>query len=571
MKQRRALREEERAAIESSAVKWRICIYIRLSKEDSRNFGPGEKSDGKGRKSESVRNQKSILLSWIEEYFAPGTYEITGCFEDDGLTGTDDTRESFKRMLEAIEQGKGNCVVVKTLSRAFRNYSDQGYYLEEYFPSRNVRFISTMDSFVDTYADAEAVYGLDVPMYGLLNDRFAATTSRSVRRTLDDKRRKGKFIGAFPPWGFLKDPEDRNHLILDPQTAPIKVQMKDWILREGMSLAGVAKRLNSLGIPNPTRYKQMKGWKYKNPHALDNDGLWCASTVKNNLLNPMNLGHMVQGRQKVVSYKIHDKIPVPEEDWFIVRNTHEAVFSQEDYDQLRELLERDTRTANGQSTVHLFAGMIKCAECQKAMHRSHSRGHVYYKCRTRLEKSKEACNVRSIREDRLQEAVLEAVRMQISFTDPLKAAEKVAENENEDESLRELDELLEDRKREFENLQDLYDGLYDDWRSGELSEPEYRRMRERYADKMARQEELLANLGAERSVSVKNTSRNSAVFETFLQQKNIGRLDRPLLISFIDTIYVHPDNRITIKFRFKDELLRLTRTEERENETETSQ
>lgn len=150
-------------------------------------------------------------------------------------------------------------MIVKTLSRAFRNCSDQGYYLEEYFPSRNIRFISTMDPFVDTYTNADLIYNLDVPMYGVLNDRFAASTSRAVRRTFDDKRAKGKFIGAFPPWGFLENPEDKNHLILDSDTAPIKLQVRDWLLYEGMSLAGAAKRLNSLGIPNPTKYKQLKG------------------------------------------------------------------------------------------------------------------------------------------------------------------------------------------------------------------------------------------------------------------------------------------------------------------------
>ena len=194
----------------SAPPKWLICVYIRLSKEDTRNISRQVKNEQQ-LKSESIKNQKSILTSWIEDYFEPGTYEIVGFFEDDGLTGTDDTREDFMRMIGTIERSEGNCVVVKTLSRAFRNYSDQGYYLEEYFPSRNVRFISTMDSFVDTYTNSEAIYNLDVPMYGVLNDRFAATTSRAVRRTFDDKRSKGKFIGAFPPYGFLKDPENKNH------------------------------------------------------------------------------------------------------------------------------------------------------------------------------------------------------------------------------------------------------------------------------------------------------------------------------------------------------------------------
>ena len=121
--------------IDEVPFKWLICVYIRLSKEDARAVSKQAANETQLR-SESIKNQKSILTSWIEDYFEPGSYQIVGFFEDDGLTGTDDTRENFMRMIGAIERGEGNCVVVKTLSRAFRNYSDQGYYLEEYFPAK---------------------------------------------------------------------------------------------------------------------------------------------------------------------------------------------------------------------------------------------------------------------------------------------------------------------------------------------------------------------------------------------------------------------------------------------------
>lgn len=124
-----------------------------------------------------------------------------------------------------------------------------------------------------------------------------------VRRTFNDKRAKGIFIGAFAAWGFSKDSEEKGHLILDPDTVPIKIQMEDRILHERMSLRGVAKRLNSLGISNPTKDKELKGWKYYNPHA-------------------------------VVSYKIHNKVSGPESEWYIAEHTHEAAFTQEDFDAL---------------------------------------------------------------------------------------------------------------------------------------------------------------------------------------------------------------------------------------------
>lgn len=537
--------------------KWLICVYIRLSKEDTREAARQVKSEQQ-LKSESIKNQKSILTSWIEDYFEPGTYEIVGFFEDDGLTGTDDTRENFMRMIGTIESGQGNCVIVKTLSRAFRNYSDQGYYLEEYFPSRNIRFISTMDSFVDTYTNADAIYNLDVPMYGVLNDRFAASTSKAVRRTFDDKRAKGKFIGAFPPWGFLKDPEDKNHLILDPDTAPIKLQVKDWLLHEGMSLAGAAKRLNSLGIPNPTKYKQLKGWKYQNPQAKINDGLWTGATLKNELLSLMNLGHMVQGKQRVMSYKLHDKIAVPEESWFIKENTHEATYKQEDFDALCALLIRDTRTPNNKGVVHLFSGFVRCAGCAKAMSRSHCKNYVYYKCRTRIEKSKEACEPHTIREDRLEKAVLGAIQAQVQLVDSLAAiVDEINEAPAVDYSSKRLDKLLSDKGRELQRIRSVYDSLYGDWKLGEISDDEYRRMREQYKAGMDQVENAILNIKEEQKRLGDGVSTENPLFIEFLKYKNIQKLDRSVLVSLVDVIHVHEEKEITIKFLFEDELLRV--------------
>ncbi len=526
---------------------WRVCVYLRLSKEDTKSAA--QRCGNEPLKSESIRNQKSILSAWISDYFPPGSYEIAGFFEDDGLTGTDDDREGFLRMIDAIERGEGNCIVVKSLSRAFRNYADQGYYLEEYFPARNVRFISTMDSFLDTYIDADAVYRLDIPMYGVLNDRFAASTSHAVRRTFDDKRARGKFIGAFPPWGFLKDPQDKNHLILDPDTAPIKVKIKDWILDEGMSLNGAARRLNAMGIPNPTKDKQLKGWSYTNPHVRGNDGLWCGSTVKSVLLNPMNIGHMVQGRQRVVSYKIHDKIAVPKSCWVVVENTHQATFSQEDYDALCCLFQQDTRTANGSGTVHKFAGLVRCAVCQKAMHRSHCGERVYFKCRTRREKGARACPVKSIREDRLEAAVMRAVQVQLWISG---AEWRCSFGQNAAFSA--LERALAQRKAEMQRAQKIYDSLYGDWKLGEISQDEYRRMRVHYQEEIDRESAAVKAIEQEQKAAWK---RNKAFFSGQELSARHGAeicLDRGLLLLLAEGIYIHGKDAITIRFRFKNAL-----------------
>ncbi|MDR0964782.1 MAG: recombinase family protein [Clostridium sp.] len=524
---------------------WRVAVYIRLSREDGNE------------ESESVVNQKKILAEYLQQYFI-GEYEITDYYIDDGISGTDDTRADFMRMVQDIEHNKVNCMLCKTLSRAFRNYSDQGYYLEYYFPQKNVRFISTGDPKIDTFTNPEAITGLEVPITGLMNDRFAAKTSSDIRRTFNTKRRNGEFIGAFPPYGYLKDPENKNHLILDEEIVPIKRDMLQWFVCDGMSLSGIAKRLNEIGVPNPTAYKRSKGWQYCNPHIHDNDGLWTGTGVRRVLSDKINLGHMVQGKQRVVSYKVHDKISVPEEEWFIKENTHEPTFTQDEYDTVMRLLERDTRVPNGKREVHLFSGFMRCYDCRKALQRKSSRSNTYYMCRTNSEKSKTRCSAHSIREDVLESAVLEAVKSQIALVDSLSEIvdEINAKPEVNTQSQR-IEKSLKEKSRELDKAQSLTDGLYGDLKVGLINEKDYRRMKQKYDEQVEQIGIVIANLQEEQARMKQGVQKENPVFVQFRKYKNVQKLDRNLLVDLIDKIYVHENKEITISFLMEDELKKI--------------
>lgn len=472
------IRKDQIAATHSESrqrsVVWNLAPYIRLSREDGND------------ESESVVNQKKILAEFIDTEF-DGEYVIHDYYIDDGLSGTDDTRADFMRMVQDIEQGKVNCIVCKTLARAFRNYSDQGYYLEYYFPQKKVRFISTGDPKIDTFKNPDAITGLEVPITGLMNDRFASRTSSDIRRTFHMKRKKGEFIGAFAPYGFLKDPNNKNRLILDPEIVPIKRNMMNWVIVEKMSLSGIARRLNEMGIPNPSAYKRSIGWKYNSPNINKSDGLWVGTTVKDVLLSKANIGHMVQGKQKVVSYKVHDRVSTPEEEWYVAENVIEPTFTQEEYDMLVQLLKRDTRTANSKQNVYLLAGFVRCADCGKAMHRRATSKCelVYYACRTYVEKSKTACTRHSIREDELKEAVIASIRAQV---DLLQSLSDVVDTINQapavDTHSLSIEKMLKDRKRELEKAKSVADGLYVDWKTGEISREDYQRMKARFQEQI---------------------------------------------------------------------------------------
>jgi hypothetical protein len=529
-----------------SDIVWNIAVYIRLSREDGNE------------ESESVINQKKILSEYLESYFED-SFTITDYYVDDGLTGTDDTRENFMRLVGDIERGKVNCMICKTLSRAFRNYSDQGYYLEYYFPQKNVRFISTGDPKIDTYKNPEAITGLEVPITGLMNDRFAAQTSSAIRRTFNTKRRKGEFIGAFPPYGYLKDPKDKNHLILDMDIVPIKRDMLNWIIRDGMSLRGVAMKLNELGILNPSAYKRSLGWKYTSPTTRENDGMWTGDTVKRILIDKVNLGHMVQGKNRIVSYKVHDQIRVPESEWITKENTHEPTFTQEEYDCLMNLLRRDTRTANGERTVHLFSGFLKCYDCKKALQRSIARDRVYYACRTYREKTVKKCTKHSIRVDILESTVLEVIKSQIALIDSLSSiVDEINNAPVIDTQSARIEKLLTDKRKELIKTKQLSDGLYIDWKHGDINHEDYSRMKVRFDEQISAIKTNIENLEEEQLKMGQGVTTEEDIFKEFLKYKNIKKLERNLLVELVDTIYVHENKEITIKFRYENDLQRIT-------------
>jgi hypothetical protein len=522
---------------------WRIAVYIRLSKEDG-NI-----------ESESVVNQKKILSEYLEQYF-DGQFVIADFYVDDGLTGTDDSRENFMRMIHDIEQGKVNCVVCKTLSRAFRNYSDQGYYLEYYFPLKSVRFISTGDPKIDTFKNPEVLTGLEVPITGLMNDRFAAQTSNAIRRTFNTKRRNGEFIGAFAPYGYKKDPDNKNRLIVDEDAAKIVRDVFNWFVYDGVSKRGIARKLNEMGEPSPTKYKRQNGYNYNSPTTKMHDGLWSMTPVHQILTNKMYTGCMVQGRQKVISYKVHSRVSIPESDWFIVPNTHEAIIKQDLFDKEQELNKREVRTPNTNTELHLFSGFMRCADCKNAMHRKTAHDLTYYFCRSYTDKK--VCSKHTIRVDKLEKAVLAAIQIQIALVDDLTSEiNRINEAPTPRRESKHLLQSLSVTERQLSQYSEATDSLYMDWKNGDITRDEYLRLKEKLTAQAKQAEQKIKRLQEEIELSKKAISETDPYFEHFTQYRNIDSLNRGILVELIDTIWVHENGGITIDFNFQDQYLQI--------------
>lgn len=518
--------------------------YIRLSKED---LGRGHDD------SNSVIHQRKLLNEYCLQH--ADEFASTREFSDDGCTGTDLSREGFQNLIGAVMNRQINCVIVKDLSRLSRNYSDAGSLIENLFVQMNVRFISLSEE-IDSFKKPDSVSNLLVPITNVMNDNFCYQTSKKIRQVFDYKRRNGEFIGGFAVYGYIKDPKDKHAFIIDEEAAEVVRNIYTWFL-EGMSKNAIVHKLNHHGILCPSAYKKSKGLHYHNPHAA-NKPLWSAKSVGDILKNRVYAGDMVQGRQRVKSYKIHTQEQVPESEWFIVENTHKPIVDRAVFDRIQELLKRDTRTAPKQKKLYLFSGFLRCADCGRAMTRSEVKNTVYYFCRTYKDQSKTACSKHSIKHDTLEKAALFAIRQQIyAAVCCSKVMEAVSAVPLPQSGSIGLNRLTEAKEKELAKLMRYKQSLYQDWKDGEITPDDYRYMSADYEKRIQSVKTVLTHLSAERTKLASEIETESPFLAALRKHQTIDRLTREIIIELVDHIKVYENNNILIKLRFGDALHRI--------------
>lgn len=524
--------------------RWRLGKYIRLSKEDMKKG----KDD-----SNSVKNQRNLLDEYQHNH--PEEFESAVEYVDDGHTGTDADRENFQRLLADVMSGKINCVIVKDLSRFARNYSDAGSLIDNLFVQLGVRFISLAEN-VDSFKNPDSVSNIIVPITNVMNDNYCYQTSKKIRQVFDYKRRNGQYIGSMAPYGYVKHPKDKHQLMVDPDAAEIVKLIFEMCL-QGTAKLATAMYLNEHGVPSPSAYKRLKGLPH--PTSSDNDNpMWSAGVVGNILTNPIYTGDLVQGRRRVKSYKVHQIEEVPEEEWVVVPDTHDAIISKADFEKVQGLLKRDTRTAPKGRELHLFSGFLKCADCGKAVTRSLSGKHVYYACSTYKSRSKTACTMHGIKHNRLEAAVLFAIQQQVHLAVSYSAiiARINSAPVKKSESAR-LNDLISVKERELAKIARYKQSIYQDWKDGALTRQEYMDMKADYDSKADELTAILNRLTSEREELASGVDNEHPALVAFMQYQNITALSRDILIQLVDHIKVYDNGNIKVRFKFADELRRI--------------
>ncbi|MGN0136499.1 recombinase family protein [Anaerotignum sp.] len=296
-------------------------IYCRLSVED-REKGMAE--------SESIQNQKSLLWEYAEKQ----GWKVYGVYADEDYSGLREDRPAFQQMLEAAKEGRFSIILCKTQSRFTRNAATAERYFHQLFPLWGIRFVTVVDH-VDTALRANKKAR---QINSLVNEWYSEELSENIRAVFRRKMEEGQFLGNYAPYGYLKDPARRHHLIPDGETAPVVEKIYDLYL-SGLSCKMIAERLTAEGVLTPTQIKKQRGQDL----GRKDWGKWSAGTVRKILQNPVYLGHMAQGKEEKISFKEKKTRELPKDQWIVVENTHEAVIKKEIFAEVGRRMARQRK------------------------------------------------------------------------------------------------------------------------------------------------------------------------------------------------------------------------------------
>lgn len=385
-----------------------------------------------------------------------------------------------------------------------------------------------------------------------------------------EEKRNGEFVGAFPSYGYIKDPKNNHKLIIDKESAEIVRKIFEWKVNEGLGNLSICHRLNNLGILNPTGYKKKKlNQNYNNSKIKEGDYSWCPSTVRNILKNDVYIGNVTQGKRRTKSYKIHKVEKVSENEWITVENMHEPIINKELFERAQELNNVDTRVQND-GKLSIWAGILKCADCGHAMNKKYCKNksgriYEYYICSTYRKKSNMLCTKHTLKLKDLENAVLNAIKLHVELLVDTEELLKQLKNTggcrgdhwSSDTRMLEIQNMKKSKQRDIEKLNNLKKGLYEDWKNEYITKEEYLEYKQKYEKDIEKIGDIIINLQNQKEKQEEVTNEKNLWIEDFKNNKNITNLDRDVITELIDYIEVHEQNKITIHFKFTDESVKI--------------
>ncbi|OKZ72229.1 MAG: recombinase RecB [Clostridiales bacterium 52_15] len=495
---------------------FRAAIYCRLSKDDDQQ---GE--------SASIANQRDMLETYCEKQ----GWEVVAVYQDDGYTGLNMERPDLKRMLKAIERRQVNLVITKDLSRLGRNYLQTGHLIEDFFPRNGVRYIAMNDG-IDTLRENNDI----APFKNILNEMYSKDISKKVHSSYLLKAQKGQFTGCVAPFGYRKDPEDKNHLLIDPETARIVRLIFGYAL-EGHGPNHIRRRLEEQKLPCPTWWNRERGirnvrtrWEQQDPE--NGKYIWDFSVIKDLLMNPVYTG-AIASQKTEYRFKIGTIGSKRPEDWIVVEGTHEPLVDKRDFAIVQSKLKSRQRPgASGEPS--LFAGLLKCGECGKSLtvrYTNAKHPQRIYSCKTYNAFGKHHCS----QHHKIRECAAAALMDSEAVADRL-TGNCEAEQKGQREALERA--LAKDEER-IETLEKMVLRLYEDMVAGRITENNFDLLLAKTQKEQAELKEKAAEARKRLDDEARLAVDAREWVESIQEYRDIAELDAATLNRLIKEIVVH--------------------------------
>lgn len=509
--------------------KYRVGIYARLSKED-----------GTPEESVSIETQKNYLKDYVKKQ----GWQIVKVYADDGYSGTNFNRPDFQRMKKDIEDGVIDCVVTKDLSRLGRNYLDTGFYLEVFFPEHNIRYIAVNDG-VDTLNKT----AMDItPFRNILNEMYATDVSVKVKSAIKTRFEQGKYMGAIAPYGYKKDPNDKNHLIIDENVSQNVRKIFDLAL-QGLGIEKIRVYLVENKIIKPSAYHTKIGIKGFEKGAETGEYNWNQGAVRFILRNPIYAGNLAGYKRVGISMKSKKRISKLPEEWKIVYNTHEGIVTQEEFDLVQKLITGRRRKESNRGFENVFSGIIKCADCGYAMTATSANRRkrpdiidcIQYACNSYNMYGTKNCTAHNIEARTLFNIVIADINNYATMA--LNDEEIVRKLQNQLSTITNNDirihqkEMKRLNKRLLE-LDRLFNSLYEDKVFEKITERNFEIMADKYQKEQTEITEKLSKINKELEEQEKNNNGAVDFINHIKQYQGITKLNAKIVNSLIDRIEV---------------------------------
>lgn len=501
--------------------------YYRLSQEEAQD----------GQSSASIINQKKI----VEAYCAQRGIVLLDSFVDDGWSGSNFERPGFQKMMKALQAGKANMVITKDLSRLGRDMREASYYAEQFFPEHQIHYVAIADNF-----DSE-LENIMAPFQFAMNEVYLRDGSRKVKDVLRMKRSKGEYC-ACPPFGYKKDPRNRDRLIPDEETAPIVAQIFQRSAA-GDSCIKIAQDLTAAGVITPLKYRVLYRDNFSDTGAARATDCWNYTTVKRIVKNQVYLGNTLLGKTRKASIKSRKKISIPQEDWAITSNTHEPLVDQMTFDRAQANLGKGSRDYRQYDHVRksIFGGIAVCSRCGYSLcssgtvYKGEREKYWFLSCNHKSKRFENPCEGVNIKYADLLEVVRQDLNSLIKLSDKeiSKLVNQVLEEINDESAKKVREAKIEKAKARLNVINRTIGKLYTDNAEGKLADSRLEVMvadLEKEASGLEKALEVLCAPPPDDDIR----SNYKRFFDLAKQYSTVEVLDRDTLLTFVEKIEVGP-------------------------------